>query len=233
VADSTGQCNTFAEHLSGRVETESLAWPLVQLSRDRVELKLRIARDVDALRRVLPEQPIGIFVASALPEALRIAEVGLRHICWRQLSRVLVPMDRTNGLDDQIPHRLLCNFSRLLRDNLCCVAHLRRIRVHQAQPVDGPLRLALAQLFQYQPHPWIGVHDDAYAKPPVLNAMYAVFDRPIRCKLQWRWIVLEHATRDRFDSFDRRLVPANHDDGVMVFPLVDSANGVEVGEVDV
>jgi hypothetical protein len=28
-ADSTGQRNTFAEHLSGRVEAERLAWPLV------------------------------------------------------------------------------------------------------------------------------------------------------------------------------------------------------------
>ena len=83
-ADSTGQCNTFAEHLSGRVETESLAWPLVQLSRDRVELKLRIARDVDALRHVLPEQPIGIFVASALPGALRIAEVDPYVSCHRE-----------------------------------------------------------------------------------------------------------------------------------------------------
>ncbi|MGJ7521708.1 DinB/UmuC family translesion DNA polymerase [Variovorax sp. LT1P1] len=40
VADSTGRCNTFAEHLSGCVEAERLARPLVQLSRDRVELQL-------------------------------------------------------------------------------------------------------------------------------------------------------------------------------------------------
>ena len=39
-ADSTGQRNTFVEHLSGCVEAERLAWPLVQLSRDRVELEL-------------------------------------------------------------------------------------------------------------------------------------------------------------------------------------------------
>ena len=69
--DSTGQRNTFAEHLSGRVEAERLARPLVQLSRDGVELKLRIARDVDALGHVLPEQPVRVLVASALPRALR------------------------------------------------------------------------------------------------------------------------------------------------------------------
>src|SRR6266404_1252777 len=62
--DSTGQRNTFAEHLSGRVEAERLARPLVQLSRDRVELELRIARDIDTLRYVLPEQAIGVLVAS-------------------------------------------------------------------------------------------------------------------------------------------------------------------------
>ena len=39
-ADSTGQRNRFAEHLSGRLEAKRLAWPLVQLSCDRVELEL-------------------------------------------------------------------------------------------------------------------------------------------------------------------------------------------------
>ena len=39
-ADSTGRCNTFAEHLSGCVEAQRLARPLVQLSRNGVELKL-------------------------------------------------------------------------------------------------------------------------------------------------------------------------------------------------
>ena len=39
-ADSTGRCNTFAEHLSGRVEAERFARYLIQLSRYCVELKL-------------------------------------------------------------------------------------------------------------------------------------------------------------------------------------------------
>ena len=39
-ADSTGHRNTFAESLSGRLEAKRLARPLVQLSGDRVELKL-------------------------------------------------------------------------------------------------------------------------------------------------------------------------------------------------
>jgi hypothetical protein len=39
-ADSTGQRNTFAELLSGRVEAKRLAWPRVQLSGNGIELKL-------------------------------------------------------------------------------------------------------------------------------------------------------------------------------------------------
>jgi hypothetical protein len=39
-ADSTGRCNTFAEHFSGCVEAQRLARPLIQLSRNGVELKL-------------------------------------------------------------------------------------------------------------------------------------------------------------------------------------------------
>jgi len=39
-ADSTGQRNGLAEHLSRRLVAKSLPWPLVQLSRDRVELGL-------------------------------------------------------------------------------------------------------------------------------------------------------------------------------------------------
>ena len=71
-ADSTGHRNTFAESLSGRLEAERLARPLVQLSSDRVELVLRVARDVDALGQVLPEQSIGVLVAAPLPRALRV-----------------------------------------------------------------------------------------------------------------------------------------------------------------
>jgi hypothetical protein len=90
-ADSTGQRNRFAEHLSGRPEAERLARPLVQLSRDRVELQLGVVRDVDALWHVLPEQPVRVLVASTLQGALRVAEVdldvrGQREllVCWRR-----------------------------------------------------------------------------------------------------------------------------------------------------
>lgn len=40
LADSTGRCNTFAEHFSRCSEAKRLAWPLVQLSGDHIELRL-------------------------------------------------------------------------------------------------------------------------------------------------------------------------------------------------
>ena len=76
-ADLTGQRNTFAEPLSGRLEAERLARPLVQWSGNRIELCLRVARYVDALRQVVPEQPIGILVAAPLPRALWVTKVDL------------------------------------------------------------------------------------------------------------------------------------------------------------
>ena len=59
------------------MEAERLARPLVQLSRDRVELKLLETRDIHALGHVLPEQTIRVLVAFALPRALWITEVDL------------------------------------------------------------------------------------------------------------------------------------------------------------
>jgi hypothetical protein len=39
-ADSTGQRNGLAEHLSRRLVTQSFSWSLVQLSRDRIQFGL-------------------------------------------------------------------------------------------------------------------------------------------------------------------------------------------------
>jgi hypothetical protein len=77
VADSTGQRNGLAEPFSRRLEAKGLSWPFVQLSRHGVELGLRVARDVDALGQVLPEQAVRVLVAAALPRAAWIAEVDL------------------------------------------------------------------------------------------------------------------------------------------------------------
>jgi hypothetical protein len=62
-ADSTGQRNGLAEHLSRRLEAERLSRPFVQLSRQSVQLRLYVARAVDALWQVLPEQLSLVFLA--------------------------------------------------------------------------------------------------------------------------------------------------------------------------
>ena len=82
---STGRCNTLVEHLSGCLEAKRLARPLVQLSCNRIKLSLGEPREVHPLGHVLPEQPIGVLVDSALPRTLRIAEVDLDVSCYREL----------------------------------------------------------------------------------------------------------------------------------------------------
>jgi hypothetical protein len=59
------------------MEVERLPWSLVQLSRNGIQLGLRMARQIHPLGEVLPEQAVRVLVASALPRALRIAEIDL------------------------------------------------------------------------------------------------------------------------------------------------------------
>lgn len=59
------------------MEADCLAWSLVQLSRNRVELMLRQPWQVYSLGHVLTEQAIRVLVTSPLPWALRAAEVNL------------------------------------------------------------------------------------------------------------------------------------------------------------
>ena len=58
---------------------------LIQAQRDMVELRLRKTRQVVASREVLSQQQIGVFVRTALPGALRIAEVDLHIRSYRKV----------------------------------------------------------------------------------------------------------------------------------------------------
>ena len=60
---------------------QGLAWPFVELAGHFVQMGLRVHRQVGALRKVLPQQAIGIFVRPALPRTLRIAEVNVDVGC--------------------------------------------------------------------------------------------------------------------------------------------------------
>lgn len=68
----------FGHDLDGALEAEALAWPYVQFVGNRIQLLLAIYRQVRTLGQVLPDQSIDVFVATALPGAVRVAEVD-RH----------------------------------------------------------------------------------------------------------------------------------------------------------
>src|SRR5436309_1925971 len=89
-AVSTGHCNSLLQFLSWRQEAQGLSWSFVELTGDLVELTLREGRQVHALGEVLPQQPIGVFVAAPLPRTGGIAEVD-RHVGCK--AEVLVPRE--------------------------------------------------------------------------------------------------------------------------------------------
>lgn len=60
-----------------RVEAMDRARPVVELVGNRIELRLAVDRQIVALGKVLPDQPIDVLAAAALPRAVRVAEVHL------------------------------------------------------------------------------------------------------------------------------------------------------------
>jgi hypothetical protein len=56
---------------------QGLTWPFVELTSHFVQSGLRVHRQVGALRKVLSQQAVGVFVRSALPRALRIAKINV------------------------------------------------------------------------------------------------------------------------------------------------------------
>ena len=87
-ADSTGRCNTLAKAFCWRLEAECLSWPFVQPASDGIEFVLVNIRQVHPFWEVLAQQTVGVFVRSALPRLLRIAEVDF-HI-GSQLEALMV-----------------------------------------------------------------------------------------------------------------------------------------------
>src|SRR3974390_3323873 len=77
IATSAGRCNTGVKSLCRGFELQGLAWPFVELTRHFVEMGLRVHRQVGSLRKVLSQQTISVLIGTALPRALRIAEVNV------------------------------------------------------------------------------------------------------------------------------------------------------------
>ena len=73
-----GVLHDLSHHLDGAFEVEALARSHVQLQRNGVQLLLAVYRQVCAFGQVLADQAIDVFVAAALPGAVRVAEVD-RH----------------------------------------------------------------------------------------------------------------------------------------------------------
>src|SRR5258708_27489950 len=77
VASSTGRCNTGVKSLCWGLELQGLPRPFVKLTCHFVEMSLRVQREVGSLRKVLPQQTVGVLIGSALPRILRVAEVNV------------------------------------------------------------------------------------------------------------------------------------------------------------
>ncbi|MNJ34571.1 hypothetical protein D3C77_292890 [compost metagenome] len=73
---SQGFLHHLAHHFGGAFEVEAFARAPVQLPGDGIQLLLAMSRQVRALGQVLTDQSVDVFVAAALPRAVRVAEVN-------------------------------------------------------------------------------------------------------------------------------------------------------------
>ena len=97
-AGSTGRRNTGVKSLCWGFKLQGLTWPFVELTSHFVQIGLRVHRQVSALRKVLPEQAIGVLVRPALPRALRIAKIDVDVGRQRKAT-----MNLFSGPDDKLP----------------------------------------------------------------------------------------------------------------------------------
>ena len=67
----------MCKDLVRRQEVEHFAGPVVEAFGDFVEIVLAMSAEVGAFGQILPDQPVGVFVAAALPGAVGIGEVDL------------------------------------------------------------------------------------------------------------------------------------------------------------
>src|SRR6516164_2653318 len=60
VAGSTDRRNTFCELLSWGLKEQGLSWPFIELPGNRAELGLAIQGQIDATRKILAQQSVGV-----------------------------------------------------------------------------------------------------------------------------------------------------------------------------
>src|SRR5437660_2795012 len=76
-ASSTGRRNTGVKFLCRGFKSQGLAWPLIDLAGDFVEMGLRVHRQVGFFWKILSQQGLAVLVGTALPWTLRIANVNI------------------------------------------------------------------------------------------------------------------------------------------------------------
>ena len=108
-AGSTGRRNTGVKSLCWGFVFQGLTWPFVELTRDFVQMGLRVPRQVGSFRKVLPQQAIGVFIGTTLPRTLRITEVDVDvgRECKASMIRQFLASVPGQGLI-QLPWQLLC-----------------------------------------------------------------------------------------------------------------------------
>ena len=92
--------------ISRSLPTKSLSRSLIESAGNDVEIRLRVAREVAAIRKVLAEQAIGVLVRASLPRAMRIAEVdsdasGHREAAMVRKLSTPVPRERALKVEGQ------------------------------------------------------------------------------------------------------------------------------------
>lgn len=77
--DSTGQRNTLRQDIGRRSIVEGFSAAGVEFAGDGVEIVLAEMGEIHPLGKILAQEAVGVFIAAALPGAVRIAEIDL-HI---------------------------------------------------------------------------------------------------------------------------------------------------------
>lgn len=72
---STGGGSTCLETLCGRLIFERFRWPFVELPCNGTQLGLAVLRQIGSFGEILSQQAVGVFVGTALPRRLRVAEI--------------------------------------------------------------------------------------------------------------------------------------------------------------
>lgn len=114
---------------------QALPGAVVDFISNRIQLLLAVARQVGALRQILPHQAIHVLVGASLPGAVRVTEVHRDARCFGQL---LVPGHFSALVVRHALAHGYCNAQQLVRKRLEHVGRTGRLGVWQFDQHDQP-----------------------------------------------------------------------------------------------